>query len=157
MRPKIFVPYDFSTVADAALAWAVDVQRTTKAGPLDLIYAISSRPLGTAEMALETLLPDRDELDRLEKNLREAARQAGADASVRVVIRTSPVGDIILDEAQAQSAELIVMGTHGRSGVKRLFLGSVAEHVVRHATCPVVTVRETADATTAAVGSGADR
>ena len=141
MRPKIFVPYDFSTAADAALAWAVDVQATTGAGPLELIYAISSRPLGTAEMALEMLLPDRDELDRLETNLREAARQAGADATVSVVIRTSPVGDIIVDEAKGQGAELIVMGTHGRSGVSRLFLGSVAEHVVRHATCPVVTVR----------------
>ena len=47
----------------------------------------------------------------------------------------------VLSAADAHNAELIVMGTHGRGGVKRLVLGSVADYVVRHASCPVVTVR----------------
>jgi nucleotide-binding universal stress UspA family protein len=70
----------------------------------------------------------------------EAASARGARATVKVVIRSSAVGDIILDAARADGAELIVMGTHGRTGVRRLLLGSVVEHVLRHADCPVVAV-----------------
>jgi nucleotide-binding universal stress UspA family protein len=57
-----------------------------------------------------------------------------------VLVRLSAVGDIIVDAARAGGADLIVMGTHGRTGVRRLVLGSVAEHVLRHADCPVVSV-----------------
>jgi universal stress protein A len=57
-----------------------------------------------------------------------------------VLVRLSAVGDIIVDAARAGGADLIVMGTHGRTGVRRLVLGSVAEHVLRHAECPVVSV-----------------
>ena len=57
-----------------------------------------------------------------------------------MVIKPLTVGDIILDAARADGAELIVMGTHGRTGIGRLLVGSVAEHVLRHADCPVVTV-----------------
>jgi universal stress protein A len=46
--------------------------------------------------------------------------------------------------AEAEQAELIVMGTHGRSGLKRLLMGSVAETVVRRAHCPVLTLRQSA-------------
>ena len=72
---------------------------------------------------------------------RRRAQKYGGEAVTTVVARPSTVGDIIVDEAQAAGSELIVMGTHGRTGVKRLVFGSVAEHVVRHAPCPVVTVR----------------
>jgi len=70
-----------------------------------------------------------------------SAQKHGGEAVAHVVARAKAVGDIILDEAQAAGGELIVMGTHGRTGVKRIVFGSVAEHVVRHASCPVVTVR----------------
>lgn len=73
--------------------------------------------------------------------MRDAARALGATAVARVIVRASAIGEIVLEEAQAVDASLIVMGTHGRGAIKRLFLGGVAEHVVRHATCPVVTVR----------------
>jgi nucleotide-binding universal stress UspA family protein len=47
----------------------------------------------------------------------------------------------IVQTAKDEGCSLIVMGTHGRTGLSRLLMGSVAEHVLRHATCPVLTVR----------------
>ncbi len=50
-------------------------------------------------------------------------------------------GEVILQFADEHRADLIVMGTHGRSGLGRVLMGSVAEHVLRHSKCPVVTVK----------------
>lgn len=141
MKPRILVPFDFSGSAERALAWAADLQKATGTGPLQMVHAINSRPPGTNDVALEMLLPSDDERAKLERSMVEAARRYGAPAAASVVILASAVGDIILDTARSASADLIVMGTHGRTGVKRLFLGSIAEHVLRHAECPVVTVR----------------
>ena len=141
MKPKVFVPFDFSAASDRALAWAADFQRSTGGEPIQIVHALSSRPRGTGEVVLDTLLPNADEIAQLERAMLEAARRYEAAATAKVTISTSAVGDIILDEARARGAGLIVMGTHGRTGVKRLFLGSVAEHVLRHADCPVVTVQ----------------
>jgi nucleotide-binding universal stress UspA family protein len=55
------------------------------------------------------------------------------------IVEGSPV-DAILDRARQERADLIVMGTHGRTGLSRLLVGSVAEGVLRHAPCPVVVV-----------------
>ncbi len=148
MTPKILVPYDFSATADSALAWAVDLQRTSGAGAFEMLYAISSIALGTAAMPLDVLLPNQDEILGLERSMSETAQKLGAKATVKVLIQARAVGEIILDEAHGSGADLIVMGTHGRSGVKRFLLGSVAEHLVRHANCPVVTVRGLAPRTT---------
>jgi nucleotide-binding universal stress UspA family protein len=54
-----------------------------------------------------------------------------------------PAGESIVDVAEAEAADLIVVGTHDRGAVGRLFLGSVSDHVVRHARCPVMVVRPT--------------
>jgi len=140
MKPRILVPFDFSPTAEQALAWAADLQKTTSAAPILLVHAINSRPPGIGDATLEVLLPNKDEIAGLERTMVEAARRHGAQASAKVLIRASVVGDIIVDAARSEDAELIVMGTHGRTGVRRLFLGSVAEHVLRHADCPVVTV-----------------
>ena len=141
MKPKILVPFDFSDAAERALAWAADLQRTTGASPLQLVHAITSRPSGATEVPLDALLPNKDEIAELERTMVEKARRCEAAATAAVWVRASSVGDIILDAAKDLGAELIVMGSHGRTGVKRLILGSVAEHVLRHAGCPVVTVR----------------
>jgi nucleotide-binding universal stress UspA family protein len=140
MKPKILVPFDFSASAESALAWASDLQTTSGAGRIEMVHAITSRPAGTGDVSLQLLLPNEDEIATLERSMVEAARRLGGQASAKVRIASSDVGDIILDAARNAGAELIVMGTHGRTGVRRLLLGSVAEHVLRHADCPVVTV-----------------
>ncbi len=92
-------------------------------------------------------------MKEFEQKMRDAARALGATAVARVVVGASAIGEIVVEEAQAVEASLIVMGTHGRGAIKRLLLGGVADHVVRHATCPVVTVRVAeAEAATAARG-----
>lgn len=141
MKPRIFVPFDFSASAERALAWAVDLQRTSGADPIRIVHAINSRPPGTGDVSLDILLPNTDEIAALEKKMLDSAQKHGGEAVAKVVARANTVADIILDEAQTADSALIVMGTHGRTGVKRIFFGSVAEHVVRHAPCPVVTVR----------------
>lgn len=70
----------------------------------------------------------------------DEARSAGLDADIDLV-EGKPV-DAVLGAAAARSVQLIVMGTHGRTGTERWALGSVAERVVRYAPCPVLTVHE---------------
>jgi len=77
-----------------------------------------------------------------------AARVAGVTA--RGLVRTGVPADVIVRTAEEESAAMIVIGTHGRGGVARFLLGSVADRVVRTATCPVLTVRGAATAVRAA-------
>ena len=69
------------------------------------------------------------------------ARARGAGASATYLVWQGDAGPTILSAAEAERADLIVIGTHGREGVSRLLLGSVSDHVVRHARCPVLVVR----------------
>ena len=141
MKPRILVPFDFSASAERAIAWAVDLQRTSGADAIRIVHGINARPPGTGDVSLEMLLPNDAEVAALEKKMIDTAKKYGGEAVAKVVARSSTVGDILLAEAEQAGSELIVMGTHGRTGVKRILFGSVAEHVVRHAPCPVVTVR----------------
>lgn len=83
---------------------------------------------------------------------REAAAQAlverGRARSVRVtfLVWEGEPGESIVAAAEAEGAEMIVVGSHGRAAVGRLLMGSVSEYVVRHATCPVLVVRPPATA-----------
>lgn len=65
----------------------------------------------------------------------------GVHAQVEVLVREGPAAQAILDTVENRTVDLIVMSTHGRGGVRRLLLGSVAENVIRLAPCPVLTVR----------------
>jgi nucleotide-binding universal stress UspA family protein len=76
---------------------------------------------------------------RLDSLVRKA-KAAGARAK-GVLLNGTPAADTIVRAARARGAGTIVLGTHGRSGVARFVLGSVASRVVAHARCPVMTVR----------------
>jgi nucleotide-binding universal stress UspA family protein len=62
--------------------------------------------------------------------------------TVRTIVRSGSAHEEIVNLATAERAELIIMGTHGRTGLNRLLLGSVTERVIRFAPCPVLTVRK---------------
>jgi nucleotide-binding universal stress UspA family protein len=141
MKPRILVPFDFSESAEQALAWAADLRRTTGADPLQLVHAITKRPPGSGEVPLATLLPNDDETASLQRSMIEAAQRHDAPATAEVAIRPDTIGNIIVDAGRSLNVDLIVMGTQGRTGMRRLVMGSVAEHVLRHADCPVVTVK----------------
>jgi nucleotide-binding universal stress UspA family protein len=81
----------------------------------------------------------RSERETAAQALVARARDAGV-ATAFLVWEGDP-GEAIVEAAQAEQADLIVLGTHGRHGVDRALFGSVSDHVVRHAPCPVVVVR----------------
>ncbi len=139
----ILVPTDFSASANAALACAADLARALEAR-IVLLHVVDLEvqwvPAGPA--VVPTPVPA-----AVVRGIRERA-QTSLDALAaktpgvrRTVVRAGHARDEILTAAEQAGADLIVMGTHGRRGVAHLFIGSVAEYVVRHAKIPVTTVR----------------
>lgn len=140
MQPRILVPYDFSPGAESALAWAVDLRRSVGGGSITLLLVVNYLPMVGIAGSMALTVPCGEDVEAAVKQLRDAAAGAATGASLEAVIGSS-VGTKVVSEAEAHNAELIVMGTHGRGVMKQLMLGSVAQYVVRHATCPVVTIR----------------
>jgi nucleotide-binding universal stress UspA family protein len=101
----------------------------------DVILPVSPSILRDAEQSAEHAM----------ERLCERARAAGVAADCRVTVGAPHVE--ICDAAEEVGADLIVMGTHGRTGLSHVILGSVAEKVVRKAQCPVLTVRSHMHAT----------
>jgi len=139
---RILVPTDFSETADQALRYASGLARALGAR-LTLVYADPFVP----PIDYTATIGGWDEFSfinlqaRAQDQLRSDAA-ANIDPSVPydISIRVDPPLDGILTEARASEAELIVMGTHGRTGVRRLIVGSVAEAVMRYANVPVIAV-----------------
>lgn len=136
---RILVPFDFSEHSEKALRWAAAMGEKWGA-PLLLLHVVAP-PVYPPMMAgfmdptqFETSL----KLDA-EKRLRQVAEGLqGVRAEARVEI-AEPFHEICR-VAQEGRSDLIVMGTHGRTGMAHVLLGSVAERVVRHAPCPVLVV-----------------
>ena len=141
---KILVPFDFSEPAENALDFAKNLA-TSFGAAVEVLYVVPYLPaaalpipeLGAIPMASHTV----DEMvAEAETRLREAL---GDELGERAPSTTVKVGDPraqIVVHAAAEGADLIVMGTHGRTGAARFLLGRVAERVVREAGCPVLTV-----------------
>lgn len=141
---KILHPTDFSQGADAAFALALEVAKKFDAELTLLhVYAVPvyMGPFGDGyALSFDLVQKLEDDVNRALDKLRQRAVEAG--------VRTSTVSvaglavEAIHSQAEA-GMDLIVMGTHGRTGFKHLLLGSVAERVLRSSTCPVLTVRAT--------------
>jgi nucleotide-binding universal stress UspA family protein len=142
---RILAPTDFSRNADLAVRWAVRLGTLMKAQVtvlfvLDLsLGAISGLPPEMASMYATG--------DLLARVRRETADEMGRLGrrypQVTTLIRERSPRPEILRTADRLRADLIVMGTHGRTGLAHVVFGSVAEHVVRYAKMPVLTVRKT--------------
>jgi nucleotide-binding universal stress UspA family protein len=142
------VPTDFSTYADAALEYAIALASKLQAR-LTLLHVIHSVPLWM-EGDMGRALPDvyLAELEaqvqqHLEKR-QQRIQAAGVQGNV-LMVHGVPFQRIV-DLARDQQSDMIVMGTHGRTGLQHLLLGSVAEKVVRLAPCAVLIVRHTSGA-----------
>lgn len=140
MQPRILVPYDFSPCAEAALKWAADLRQSVGGGTITLILVVNYIPMVGIAGAMALTVACNTAVEDAVKKLRDVAADAATRASQEAIIGSS-VGAKIVAEAQAHNVDLIVMGTHGRSVLNELLLGSVAQYVVRHASCPVVTLR----------------
>ena len=141
MQPRILVPFDFSPTAESALFWAADLHRSLGGGALKLVHVLPTTPLGVS-VAGELPMPAPSEADvlKIEAELRQVASRFVPDAEVEVTFAVN-ASDGVLRTAEVWKPDLIAIGTHGRGGVKRMLLGSVADVLVRTAPCPVVTVR----------------
>ena len=143
MKGPILHPTDFSPASRAAFAHALKLAREEGAELL-LVHALATvMPLvGEGYMSPKTY----DDLQRsmraqAQKQLdRLLARAKAAKMRARGFLYEGVPADAIVRAARAKHAGLIVMGTHGRTGLTRLFMGSVAERVVGTAPCPVLTV-----------------
>lgn len=141
MQPKILVPFDFSPASERALKWAQDLTQSLGGGSIHMIYVMSSLPAIGAASAIPLSVPCEEDLDQLEATLREVAARYAPGATIEAVLGDD-IATNVLNAASTRAFDLIVMGTQGRGGVKRLVLGSVADNIVRNASCPVVTMRE---------------
>lgn len=139
---RILVPTDFSACAEHALDYAVGLAARLDA-KLDVLHVAEIPVFGVPELAvamsssvIEQVLHDsQDRLDQLLAPRRDKAKLGPG------LLRTGDARDVIVHTAQEIGADLIVMGTHGRRGLSRALLGSVAESVVRMAPIPVLTLR----------------
>lgn len=146
MTTKILFPVDFSKGYEQALKLAVSLARDQQ-GELILLH-VEEPPMayGGGEFYYGLAEPNRD---RLQQMLNEIVVDDLRVPVRRHVVVGSP-GSGIVYYAADQGVDYIVMPTHGRTGLRRLLMGSVAEEVVRQATCPVITVKGTAAKETAA-------
>lgn len=136
---SILVPVDGSTPSLAALDHAIAIAEDTGAS-IDILHV----DIGEEFRVGSTTPLTADAREELDIAL-EQAIQGAEDVLGGRILRLDIVGDplrTIIDTAAGGPYDLIVMGTHGRSGRLRSMLGSVAEGVVRNAPCPVLTVRE---------------
>jgi nucleotide-binding universal stress UspA family protein len=138
---KILVPTDFSPCAAAALDCAIDLAKKFDA-EIRLLHALPLIP-GVFGYQFVPLPVEWIASIRVRANA-ELAKEASRAGKLRVTteVREGQVHESVLSAAEALGADLIVMGTHGRSGLSHAVLGSIAERVLRHSPIPVLTVRD---------------
>lgn len=147
MFETVLLAHDFSPSSERALAYAVDAAQRSGA-TLHLMHVDK-----TAEGVLFEggQVPPSDELqsrfeDRCRASLAPYPLAPGDDQVVCHAARGVAPAPLLVQKAQALGADLLVTGTEGRRGARRLIVGSVAEEILRTAPCPVLTVRERSDA-----------
>ena len=138
----ILVATDFSEHADHALEYAAQLAARFDA-TLHLVHAVSIAPMGVPEIgvAYSAMMVESITKDAQTALETRAARYRDRVTVAPVRLELGDARDIIDRVAEQIGADLIVIGTHGRRGIRRMLLGSVAESVVRSAPCPVLTIR----------------
>ena len=137
---NILVPLDFSDGASAILTTALNV--LADGGTLHLLHVVEWMPAVTA--GTFGIYPHRKDIEKIKElslaKLQESVR-AHSNQDLQTLVKEGKPATVILELVRALAPDLIVMGSHGRSKLDHLLLGSVAERVIRKAPCPVLTVR----------------
>ena len=141
---KILVPIDFSDYSKNALKYAVNFAKLFNAEIL-LIYVVEPviypPDFSMGQIAIPTVTTEFD--DRAKEELNKLAKnEIPQQLKVSIIIRTGKPFVEIIDTATEADVDLIIIATHGHSGVEHILFGSTAEKVVRKAPCPVLTLRE---------------
>jgi nucleotide-binding universal stress UspA family protein len=148
---RILVPVDFSPDSRNALRYAADLAAVFSA---EIVMLHVVEPVYVAEPYLGVAPEAGMFLDEQIRNAKAVLADLGTALKkkgqrVRTMVAAGPPVLLIVDTAKDLGTDLIVMGTHGRTGVAHVLIGSVAEKVVRTASCPVLTVRGAARKRTA--------
>ncbi len=142
---QILLPTDGSACSQQALRYALALAQQFDAHVLALHVTHSLCSQANADTAIPVVHKLQQEeaanADRIQQEVAEAARAASVRCEITLV--PGSAADVILRLAKEKAADLIVMGTHGRTGLQHALLGSVAEKTVRRAPCPVLIVRQT--------------
>jgi universal stress protein A len=137
--PQFLVPIDFSVHADAALVAALNLAKKFKAR-LILLHVRDDIALNPMSYTAEGEAEARHTLEAYLMRVQDA----GVDGEVALV-HGVPWREIVA-MARARQTDLVIMGTHGRTGLAHVLMGSVAERVVRQGPCPVLVSRESGHA-----------
>jgi universal stress protein A len=138
---KILVPIDFSDCSKTALQYAVPFARQFGA-ELIALHVIERYPAVSDTPTVDFHLFETTAAKAMERELVKLTEELGLDLVSRSISRIGVPHFTITSVAREVGADLIVLSTHGRTGLGHLFLGSTAEQVVRYAKCPVLVVRE---------------
>lgn len=141
---KVLVPIDFSDYSKSALKYAVNFAKTFDADII-LIYVVEPviypPDFSMGQIAMPSINTEWD--DRAKDELQKLAKSEIAEiANVKTIIKTGKPFVEIIETAKEENIDLIIIATHGHSGVEHILFGSTAEKVVRKAPCPVLTLRE---------------
>jgi universal stress protein A len=137
----ILVPVDLSEPSKKALRYAFALAQQFDA-KLILLYAVE--PVATPDFAYHPLMIETEKVvAAAEERLKKLCAEEVIEPSriEKTLVRKGVAHDQITDAAKSSKADLIVIATHGHTGLKHVLLGSTAERVVRHASCPVLVVR----------------
>lgn len=139
---KILVPIDFSKCSLKALTYGIAFAKQFKAA-ITLLYVVQPYYVaGDYAGGLDYAALTQEIEESSAKRLKEMAQKAiGNKAKYKVLLETGRPVDEITRTAEELNIDLIIISTHGHTGLKHVVLGSTAENVVRHAPCPVLTVR----------------
>jgi universal stress protein A len=139
---KILVPIDFSDRSTKALQYAISFSRQFRAEILCLHVIEIPYGAGEAGLVAEMERFRKDMLKETKRRMDDLLAREAAELPGKGAVRSGVPYHEITKAAQEEDIDLIIIGTHGRTGFSRFFLGSTTERVVRHAHCPVLVVRE---------------
>ncbi|MBT8381325.1 MAG: universal stress protein [Ignavibacteriaceae bacterium] len=141
---KVLIPIDFSDYSKSALRYAINFAKCFKA-EMHLIYVVEPviypPDFSMGQIAIPSVNAEWDERakDELSKLAKE---EIPNDVKSKTIIKTGKPFLEIIETAAEEDIDLIIISTHGHSGVEHILFGSTAEKVVRKAPCPVLTLRE---------------
>lgn len=141
---KVLVPIDFSDYSKSALKYAVNFAKSFNADII-LVYVVEPviypPDFSMGQIAMPSINSEWD--DRAKDELQKLAKNEITDIkNTKTIIKTGKPFVEIVETAKEENVDLIIIATHGRSGVEHILFGSTAEKVVRKAPCPVLTLRE---------------
>jgi nucleotide-binding universal stress UspA family protein len=142
---KIIVPVDGSDFSFRAAEYAITLARLT-GGEILCVHAIVDLPyieyMAPSVLTVPRYIKEaKKQTEEWFSHVKSKAAKQGVKITAETIFNPPSVAESIINYASQQNADLIVIGTRGKSGLKRLVLGSVASAVVAHASCPVLVVR----------------